>query len=73
MEVTGSRSVMTRMVNRGGTEMGVWRREEVEEGAESDGDVNDTGVGVVEGRGADRTLSWKDVDSTLHSAAVRLE
>ena len=52
----------------------VGRGEEVEGEVDSGRDV-DGGVvcDVDEGRGVDRTMSWKDVDSTLERAAVRLE
>jgi hypothetical protein len=72
--VTGSRSVMTRIVKRGGTETGVERGEGMEGEVDSGGEV-EGGVpcDVDDRRGVDRTRSWKDVDNTLERAAVRLE
>jgi hypothetical protein len=72
--VTGSRSVTTRMVKRGGTETGVRREEEAAKEMGSDRGVNGGVVcDVSEGTEVDRTISWKDVDSTLDRAEVRLE
>lgn len=72
--MTGSRSVTTRMVKRGGTDMEAGREEEVEQEVErGEGVIGGVICVIVEGRGVDRTMSWKDVDRTLERAAVRLE
>ena len=72
--MTGSRSVTTRIVKRGGMETGGRWGEEVEGEVDSGGDATGGVVcDVDEGRGVGRRMGWKDVDSTLDSAAVRLE
>lgn len=72
--VTGSRSVTTRMVKSGGTETGAGRGEEAAEEVDSGrGVIGGVVCDVSEGAEVDRAMSWKDVDSTLDRAAVRLE